>query len=219
MAVESNRLVIHSARAQTPPPTRSFGETSMYRPLFVAASLIALAACSPAEEAEAPVDDTEMAEAETGPPPTPEDDIRHFLMQEYADGLPMRYALAWSDLDGDGADEAVVHLVGSYFCGTGGCPTLVLTPAGPMWRKVADISVSRTPVTVMDTSTNGWKDITVAISGGGAEAGNALLRFDGEAYPSNPTVQPAEVTGVTGTVLIAEEPAFTDLAADDGSGG
>ncbi|QZD89988.1 hypothetical protein K3148_00800 [Qipengyuania aurantiaca] len=191
----------------------------MVRTLVLAASLVSLAACSPAEEAEAPAGDTAASDAQAAPSPAPEDDIRHFLMQEYPDGLPMRYALAWSDLDGDGADEAIVHLVGSYFCGTGGCPTLVLTPAGPMWRKVADISVSRTPVTVMDTSTNGWKDITVAISGGGGEAGDALLRFDGEAYPSNPTVQPAEVTGVTGTVLIAEEPDFTDLAAEDGSGG
>ena len=191
----------------------------MVRTLVLAASLVSLAACSPAEEAEAPAGDTAAPDTQTAPSPAPEDDIRHFLMQEYPDGLPMRYALAWSDLDGDGADEAIVHLVGSYFCGTGGCPTLVLTPAGQMWRKVADISVSRTPVTVMDTSTNGWKDITVAISGGGGEAGDALLRFDGEAYPSNPTVQPAEVTGVTGTVLIAEEPDFTDLAAEDGSGG
>ena len=191
----------------------------MVRTLVLAASLVSLAACSPAEEAEAPAENTVTADAQVAPSTAPEDDIRHFLMQEYPDGLPMRYALAWSDLDGDGADEAIVHLVGSYFCGTGGCPTLVLTPAGPMWRKVADISVSRTPVTVMDTSTNGWKDITVAISGGGGEAGDALLRFDGEAYPSNPTVQPAEVTGVTGTVLIAEEPDFTDLAAEDGSGG
>ena len=191
----------------------------MLRTLVLAASLVSLAACSPAEEAEAPAENSVTADAQVAPSTAPEDDIRHFLMQEYPDGLPMRYALAWSDLDGDGADEAIVHLVGSYFCGTGGCPTLVLTPAGPMWRKVADISVSRTPVTVMDTSTNGWKDITVAISGGGGEAGDALLRFDGEAYPSNPTVQPAEVTGVTGTVLIAEEPDFTDLAAEDGSGG
>ena len=191
----------------------------MVRPLVLAASLVSLAACSPAEEAEAPAEDRIAAGTQAAPSTVPEDDIRHFLMQEYPDGLPMRYALAWSDLDDDGADEAIVHLVGSYFCGTGGCPTLVLTPAGPMWRKVADISVSWTPVTVMDSTTNGWKDITVAVGGGGGPAGNALLKFDGETYPSNPTVQPAEVTGVTGAVLIAEEPDFTELAADDGSGG
>lgn len=191
----------------------------MFRSLFAAASFFAIAACSQTEDTEIAVEDTGEAVAETASAstPSPENDVRHFLLQEYPDAAPMRYALAWSDLDGDGTDEAIVHLVGPYFCGTGGCPTLVLTPAGPMWRKVADISVSRTPVTVLDTSSNGWKDITVAIAGGGGPSGNALLKFDGEAYPSNPTVAPAEMTEETGTVVIEEEPDFTDLEAMDGA--
>lgn len=141
------------------------------------------------------------------------------LLQEYPDAAPMQYALAWKDLNGDGADEAIVHLVTPYFCGSGGCNTLVLTPAGPMWSKVGEISVSRTPVTVMDTSTNGWKDITVAIGGGGGPSGNALLKFDGKAYPLNPTVPPAEMTDKIGTELLAEEPAMTKLEGEKPSGG
>ena len=176
------------------------------------ASLIALSGCSsgsePDEVAETAAPETEASEAAA---PSREDDIRHFLLQEYPEAGSMRYALAWSDLDGDGADEAIVYLAAPYFCGTGGCPTLVLTPAGPMWRKVGDISVSRTPVTVMESETNGWKDITVAVSGGGGPSGNAQLKFDGEAYPSNPTVAPAEMTTDTGTVVIAETPEFIDL--------
>lgn len=187
---------------------------------FAALTGLALlvAACSPESdatdqsEAEAPLVEADQAAAISG-----EDDIRHFLLQEFPEAAPMRYALAWTDLDGDGADEAIVHLVGPYFCGTGGCPTLVLTPAGPMWRKVGDISVSRTPVAVMDTSTNGWKDIAVAVAGGGGPSGNALLKFDGEAYPSNPTVAPAELTEVQGTIVIAEEPEFTELTATETS--
>ena len=187
---------------------------------FAALTGLALlvAACSPESdatdqsEAEAPLVEADQAAAISG-----EDDIRHFLLQEFPEAAPMRYALAWTDLDGDGADEAIVHLVGPYFCGTGGCPTLVLTPAGPMWRKVGDISVSRTPVAVMDTSTNGWKDIAVAAAGGGGPSGNALLKFDGEAYPSNPTVAPAELTEEQGTIVIAEEPEFTELTATETS--
>ncbi|MBX7533387.1 hypothetical protein K3165_10670 [Qipengyuania sp. 1XM1-15A] len=184
----------------------------MLRIAFAAATLITLAGCSsgtePDEAAETDAPETETTEAAA---PTREDDIRHFLLQEYPEAGTMRYALAWSDLDGDGADEAIVYLAAPYFCGTGGCPTLVLTPAGPMWRKVGDISVSRTPVTVLDSATNGWKDITVAVSGGGGPSGNALLKFDGEAYPSNPTVAPAEMTETTGEVVIAEMPEFIDL--------
>ena len=184
----------------------------MLRVALAAASLITLAGCSsgtePDETAETAAPETQASEAAA---PSREDDIRHFLLQEYPEAGSMRYALAWSDLDGDGADEAIVYLAAPYFCGTGGCPTLVLTPAGPMWRKVGDISVSRTPVTVMESETNGWKDITVAVSGGGGPSGNALLKFDGEAYPSNPTVAPAEMTTDTGTVVIAETPEFIDL--------
>ncbi|MBY6129169.1 hypothetical protein KUW15_10630 [Qipengyuania aquimaris] len=184
----------------------------MLRVALAAASFVALAACSSGNEtAEAPEVDAPETEAAEAAAPTREDDIRHFLLQEYPEAGSMRYALAWSDLDGDGADEAIVYLAAPYFCGTGGCPTLVLTPAGPMWRKTGDISVSRTPVTVLESSTNGWKDITVAVSGGGGPSGNALLKFDGEAYPSNPTVAPAEMTDATGEVVIAEMPEFIDL--------
>ena len=176
---------------------------------------LALAACSEAPPAEVETTtDTASAEATSPMPTNAEKDIRHFLLQEYPDAAPMKYALAQKDLDGDGADEAIVHLVTPYFCGSGGCNTLVLTPAGPMWRKVAEISVSRTPITVLDTSSNGWKDLTVAIAGGGGPSGNALLKFDGESYPSNPTVAPAEMTETTGTELIAEEPELVELDAE-----
>ena len=192
----------------------------MTRSIFAAASLIALAACSPsANDSEAPTGDTSQPATEDAGAQSREDDIRHFLLQEYPEAAPMRYALAWNDLDGDGAEEAIVHLATPYFCGSGGCNTIILTPAGPMWRKVGEISVSRTPVTVMESASNGWKDITVAIAGGGGEAGTALLKFDGEAYPSNPTVPPAETTAQSGTVLIAEEPEFIELEAQTASGG
>ena len=141
-----------------------------------------------------------------------EDDIRHFLLQEYPDAAPMRYALAWHDLDGDGADEAIVHLAAPYFCGTGGCNTLVLTQAGPMWRKVGDISVSRTPISVLDSKTDGWDDLVVSISGGGGPSGRIVLKFDGQSYPSNPTVAPATPTDEVGTELISENPELMELA-------
>ncbi len=170
---------------------------------------LSLAACQQAEvPAEPEAEATEEASSQAA---TAEEDIRHFLLQEYPDAPTINYALAWSDLDGDGADEAIVHVAGPYFCGSGGCNTLVLTAAGPMWRKVADMTVSRTPVTVMDGATNGWKDITVAVAGGGGPSGTALLRFDGEAYPGNPTVPPAEMVEAGGTVLLAEDVEFTTL--------
>ncbi|QIG55049.1 hypothetical protein G6N82_13645 [Altererythrobacter sp. BO-6] len=187
----------------------------MHRLLAASAIAFALSACSRPEE-EAPVTET-ATEVVSPAPANAEEDIRHFLLQEYPDAAPLKYALAWHDLDGDGADEAIVHLVTPYFCGSGGCNTLVLTGAGPMWRKVGEISVSRTPVSVLETRSNGWKDLTVAIGGGGGASGNALLKFDGTAYPSNPTVAPAEMTDATGTELLPEEPVLIELAAEEKS--
>jgi len=180
--------------------------------IAISLATIALAACS-GNSAEPEAVASATPEATSPAPANAEEDIRHFLLQEYPDAAPMQYALAWKDLDGDGKDEAIVYLVTPYFCGTGGCNTLVLTQAGPMWRKVGDISVSRTPITVMDTSSNGWKDLTVAFAGGGGPSGTALLKFDGEAYPSNPTVAPAETVDAGGTELIAENPTLTKLEA------
>jgi len=172
-----------------------------------------LAACTPdIQQAE----DTEAAtqEAASPLPATADEDIRHFLLQKYPDAEQISYALAWQDLDGDGADEAIVSLGGPYFCGSGGCNLLVLTPAGPMWRKVGDVSVTRTPVTVLDTATNGWKDLTVEVSGGGGPAGTALLRFDGESYPSNASVPPAELTDTSGAEILPATPEYVTVEAE-----
>ena len=143
----------------------------------------------------------------------------HLLLGEYPDAGTIRYAAAWADLDGDGVDEAVVHLVGPYFCGSGGCNTLILQRAGAMWTKIAEISISRLPITVMDTSTDGWRDLTVAVGGGGGRAGHALLRYDGEGYPVNPTVAPATPTEAVGTVLIGKNAKLTEAIPVAGSGG
>lgn len=179
-----------------------------------AACGLCLSACSAGDET--PVAD-ETATTETTMA-TPEEGLRHYLLQTYPDAAPLRYALAWHDLNGDGADEAIVYLVSPYYCSSGGCNTLVLTRAGPMWREVGNVSVSRPPVGVADSATDGWQDLTVAISGGGGEAGTALLKFDGQAYPANPTVAPAEMTDSAGTELIAEEPEFASLGAGGASG-
>ena len=188
---------------------------------LLALSLLSLAACK--EDAPAATDapeDLAVTAAATSPAPANrEEDIRHFLLQEYPDAAPMQYALAWKDLNGDGEDEAIVHVVTSYFCGTGGCNTIVLTPAGPMWSKVAEVSVSRTPITVLKSKANRWRDLTVDIGGGGGASGIALLRFDGNSYPSNPTVPPAESAEGYGEILIAEEPTLVKLEGEKPSGG
>ena len=127
------------------------------------------------------------------------------------DAGEVRYFAGRTDLDGDRRDEEVAHVAGPLLCGTGGCPTLVFTPDGDGLRLVSETTVSRPPVVAAHERTNGWRDLAVGVGGGGAGAGLARLRFDGEGYPSNPTVAPAEPVGeVEGDTLVAPFGSFAD---------
>jgi len=78
------------------------------------------------------------------------------------------------------------------WCGTGGCTTLVLERSTTGVREVASISVSRTPILVLQSRTNGWRDLSVWVRQYGDTPGyQALLPFDGQTYAGNPTVPPA----------------------------
>lgn len=122
------------------------------------------------------------------------------------------YFDATVDLNGDGRPEVVAYVAGPMVCGTGGCPVFIFTPAEEGYRLVGSLSVVQPPVRVSTASSNGWRDLVVGIGGGGVAAGNAVLKFDGTSYPTNPTVAPAEpVRSLDGTeVLIAEFASYTD---------
>ena len=85
----------------------------------------------------------------------------------------------------------LVYVRGRSLCGSGGCRLLVLTRTEAGFAPVSRTTVTWLPVGVLDTSTNGWRDLWVTVSGGGMPAGRRKLMFDGSAYPSNPTVPPA----------------------------
>ena len=123
-------------------------------------------------------------------------------------GLPpdrtTRYAAAFVDLNGDGRKEAVVYLSGRDWCGSGGCPTLILTPHRNAFRLVTQVTITRQPIRLLKTASHGWRDIGVLVQGGGIQPGyEAALSFDGRSYPRNPSVPPARpVTQGDGAVLI-----------------
>jgi hypothetical protein len=116
------------------------------------------------------------------------------------------FLAAETDLNGDGQDEVVVHVTSRDYCGSGGCVTLVLQRTGQGYRTMMRASVTRPPIRVLETRHQGWKDIGVTVSGGGAgPAYEAALAFDGRRYPSNPTTPPARpVKDAPGVTLIAE---------------
>ncbi len=120
-----------------------------------------------------------------------------------------RYAVAFFDLNRDGRDEAIAYLLSRSSCGSGGCLTFVLTPAANGYRMVGRMTVSRTPIRLLATSTNGWRDLSVAYSGGGMAPGAGRMRFNGTRYPGNPTVAPA--ASPAGRMLIGDEPEYRNL--------
>jgi hypothetical protein len=126
---------------------------------------------------------------------------------------PIHYFAKPVDLNGDGRPEIIAHVAGPTVCGTGGCNTLVFAQEGQGLRLVSRIPVTRPPIVVATTSTQGWRDLIVRVSGGGILPGHdALLRFDGKTYAQNPTVAPAQQLQGTaqGEVAIPAFASFTE---------
>nr|MCU0256121.1 META domain-containing protein [Vicinamibacterales bacterium] len=94
-----------------------------------------------------------------------------------------RYVHGRADLNGDGRDEVFVYLLGSFFCGSGGC-TLLLLSADDQggYALVDEFPISRLPLIVAPARSNGWHDLIRPESGGGARASYVRHVFDGSHY-------------------------------------
>lgn len=119
----------------------------------------------------------------------PEQMLKRFI-QEYVrhkqldDDKTTKYLYAFVDLNGDSTKEAIVYLVGRWWCGSGGCPTLILTPTGSSYRIVSSILITRPPIRMLTSVSNGWHDISVFVQGGGVSPDHeAKLSFNGKTYP------------------------------------
>jgi len=172
-------------------------------------TLLALAACGGGKPAPAP----ETPAAPAAPPASlTEADVAAAVRAALQGDFEASYFDAAVDLDDDGQQEVVAYAAGPMVCGTGGCPLFVFKAGEQGYRLVTQVSVVQVPVRVSSQVTNGWRDLVVAVAGGGMPAGNAVLKFDGTTYPSNPTVSPAEpVASLEGTeVLIGEFGSYTE---------
>ncbi len=119
---------------------------------------------------------------------------------------PPSFRAAAVDLDGDGNDELLTLLAGFGKCGSGGCTFRVYSTKGGRLRKVSGTTITRLPIALTDHSTQGWRDITVSVCGGGLDpCGRSKLKFDGSRYPLNPTAPPALRTDEIGTVVLTED--------------
>ncbi len=138
---------------------------------------------------------------------------RHFAGAR-ASAPDSRYAIAWIDLNGDPRPEALIYMRGRYWCGSGGCNLLVVQGQFGRWRIVSEIRLARPPVMVLESRSRGWRDLAVAVSGGGIQPGyQARLTFDGRSYADNPTVDgiPRMRRGERGQLAIVEGSATQPL--------
>ena len=150
--------------------------------------------------------------------------LKSFLQNELRmppldDDKTTKYLAAFVDLNGDGTSEAIVYVTGRTWCGTGGCFMLILARAGTSWRIVTETTITRTPIRVLSTASNGWRNITVWVQGGGIQPGyEAELRFDGKIYPENPSVPPARrlTRKVPGQIILSSSQSGKLLWPDAG---
>ncbi len=97
-------------------------------------------------------------------------------------GNTARYVYGMVDLNGDGRDEVFIYLLGSIFCGTGGCNLMLFTETDNDFVLINDFPISRLPVIISDNRTQGWNDIIQLESGGGMPATYVTHKFDGKKY-------------------------------------
>jgi heat shock protein HslJ len=93
-----------------------------------------------------------------------------------------RYVYARVDLNHDGRDEVLLYLLGSFFCGTGGCNLQLFRRGSNGYSLVNEFPITQLPVIVSESSTHGWKDLWRHESGGGAKPSYVRHTFDGQKY-------------------------------------
>jgi hypothetical protein len=142
---------------------------------------------------------TGLAQPQHQPGSSHDDPLAKFLREYLGEPYPAferegatRYSSVLVDLKEDGTKEVIVYLSGRMWCGSGGCRMLILSPEGASYRVVTETTITRLPIRVLATKSNGWHDISVVVAGGGIQpAYDAVLSFDGKSYPSNPSTPPA----------------------------
>jgi len=103
--------------------------------------------------------------------------------QEWSHDTSTVYGYALADLNDDGRREAIVWISARNICGTGGCKLAVFRKNKAGWKLLSSTAITRPPIRVLSSKTNGWHDIGVIEAGGGVrEPYEGRLRFSGKNY-------------------------------------
>lgn len=101
-------------------------------------------------------------------------------------GADARYAIAFSDLNDDHHQEAIVHLAGQNFCASGGCTTYIMTETEAGWFEVGRMIGGRLPIYRLPEHHAGWFDLAMYVSAAGQQPGVRAVRYDRDRYRTNP---------------------------------
>lgn len=97
-----------------------------------------------------------------------------------------------ADLNGDGRQDALVLMLGRAWGGTGGQTMFIFKGGAEGFQFVSRMTCVSLPmpgsVCVTNERSEGWRDLAIRVSGGGAKAKFVRMCFDGQRYPLNPTV-------------------------------
>lgn len=104
------------------------------------------------------------------------------------------------NMDQDIPEEVFVLFMSPYFCGSAGCNLLLLDDD---LRVITRFTVTRPPISIEPTYTNDWRDISIY-----SEGSWRALTFNGQSYPSNPSVAPILASGSpneNGVIIFSNE--------------
>lgn len=145
----------------------------------------------------------------------PNELVRAAIIDEYMipeeEWEATRYYYNYVDLDDDGNNEIFVLAAGPSVSGSGGFSALLMEEGGEVLQT---FTLVNPPVLVTDEIINGYRELALVRSGGGAETEVVLLSYGNGAYE---TVSETE-TVIDPNILSGTAILCNDLAADLESG-
>lgn len=107
------------------------------------------------------------------------------------------------DLNNDGIQDSVVLLDGDNWCGSEGCTLLIFEGLdNGEYRFASESIVASAPIYVLETTSQGWSDLSVYTNG----QGQVTMKWGGKNYPSTPSLQPTlKIDSRAATPIIPRE--------------
>lgn len=132
-------------------------------------------------------------------------EIAHYIVSQYLSEGDLRvleekdrkFNFQQIDLNNDGKPETFISFSGSYFCGTGGCSSVLLDEN---MKAITKFTVTTPPFYIDKASENGWSVIYLK----DRNKWKKLVYSNGK-YPSNPSVlKDVEKPDLTRTILVID---------------